>query len=265
MRGMVFAMTQADLSAPKGARVGAAVLVILLHIVAVLALVRAFAPDFTGRVVETVASAITVTVTSPPPMPSPQPTVADDAPPDEGAAAPAGAKASPREVAAPRPRVPIAHKAAPPVSGSGQQDASGAQERGSGTGAGGEGSGTGSGAQGSGQGGGGGIGAKPVKIAGEINSARDYPRKTRDLRIGDHVVVALTIGTDGRVKACRIARASRDAEADRITCRLATGRFRFKPAQDAAGNPVEAEYGWRQRWFYPAEADTSAAQEKRAP
>jgi hypothetical protein len=61
------------------------------------------------------------------------------------------------------------------------------------------GNGTGSGNGGQGQGGGGAV-TKAVKIAGDINSARDYPRETRDQHIGDSVTVALTVGTDGRVK-----------------------------------------------------------------
>lgn len=241
-------MTRADLSPPPRTRLGVAVLVVLLHVAAVLALVRAFAPDFTAQVTKTVVSAFTVTITAPAPTPSPTPPPAST--PDEaGAAAAAGKKAKPREVAAPRPKVEIAREAAPSVAGKGDANASGALDAGSGTGAGGQGSGTGSGAGGTGQGGG--LAAKAVKIAGDINSARDYPRETRDLRIDDHVVVALTVGADGRVRACRVTRASRDAEADRITCRLATERFRFKPALDAAGNPVESVFGWKQRWFFP--------------
>ena len=50
-------------------------------------------------------------------------------------------------------------------------------------------------------------------------------------------------------QGCRIHRASPDPEADRITCQLATERFRFKPATDAAGNPVVSTFGWQQRWF----------------
>jgi len=230
---------------------GVAVLVLLLHVVAVLALVRAFAPEFTAKVAETVVSAITVTITTPPPSPTPATT-----PDKAGAAAPAGRKASPREVAAPVPRVEIAREVAPKVAGTGAADASGARDAGAGTGAGGQGSGTGSGTGGSGQGGG--LAARATKIAGDINSARDYPKKTRDLRIDDHVIVALAVGTDGRVKGCRISRASRDAEADRITCRLATERFRFKPALDAAGNPVESVFGWKQRWFYPGPRNADA-------
>jgi protein TonB len=109
--------------------------------------------------------------------------------------------------------VVVRKQLAPLVTSTGNQVVSGARETGEGTGAGGQGSGTGSGAGGQGQGAGG--ASKPVKIAGDINSARDYPRATRDLRIGDYVIVALTVGTDGRVQDCRIHRPSRDAEADR--------------------------------------------------
>lgn len=218
--------------------------VALLHLVVVLALIRAFAPDLTGRVVESAVSVFTVAVTAPPPQPS----LAPVRPKPEGAAGDAGRKAVPKEAAAPRPKVAIAENAAPPAASKGDQVTSGARETGAGAGAGGEGSGTGSGRGGQGQGGGG--ASKAVKIAGDINSARDYPRETEELRIGDYVIVALTVGTDGRVRDCRIHRASRDAEADRITCRLATRRFRFRPATDASGNPVESVYGWQQRWFY---------------
>lgn len=223
----------------------------LLHIAAVLGLIRAFAPDFAASVTREVGEALTVTVVTPPPSPTPTPpptpppTAAE--PEEAGAAAEAGKRAKPREAAAPRPKVVLATPRAPPVASTGSDNASGAREAGRGTGGGGNGSGTGSGAGGLGQGGG--AATKPVKIAGDINSARDYPRATREQRLGDHVVIALTVGADGRVKGCRVARASRDADADRITCRLATDRFRFRPATNARGEPVEAIYGWRQRWF----------------
>jgi len=48
-----------------------------------------------------------------------------------------------------------------------------------------------------------------------------------------------------------IHKPSPDAEADAITCRLARERFRFRPATDRAGNPIESEFGWQQRWFAP--------------
>lgn len=245
------AMEQADLKPPRRVRLGVAMTVVVMHLVVIAALVRAFAPNLPATMAESLGQALTVTVTTPElrPEPSPEPTREPVAPEPQGMAAPEGRKANPREEAAPRPEIVIATKAAPPVAGSGAQDSAGAGDTGSGTGAGGEGQGTGAGSAGSGLGGGGGA-AKATKIAGEINSARDYPRATRDLRLGDHVIVALTVGKDGRVSQCRVHRASRDPEADRITCKLATKRFRFRPATDAAGNPVESVFGWQQRWFY---------------
>ena len=93
--------------------------------------------------------------------------------------------------------------------------------------------------------------SSPVKIAGDINDARDYPVPPggREIRRGHHVIVHMTVGTDGRPRNCSIVEPSPDPEADRITCRLAEERFRFRPARDEDGNPVAAPYGWRQDWF----------------
>ena len=106
--------------------------------------------------------------------------------------------------------------------------------------------GTGQGGAGDGQGG----GTKVRKIAGEINSARDYPIASRDLRINDYVIIVLTVSAEGRPTACQIHRPSHDAQADAITCRLALERFRFVPATGAAGQPVESQFGWQQKWHY---------------
>ncbi len=236
-------MTEADLSAPHRTKVGVFALVAVLHVLAVLALIRAFAPDFSAQAVETVVSAFSVTVTTPPPSPEPS-----KEPEKAGAAAEAAKTAIAKPAAAPKPKIAIAKAPAPKAASTGAANNSGASNAGSGTGAGGQGSGTGSGTGGTGPGGG--LVAKAVKIAGEINSARDYPRDTRDLRIDDSVTIYMTIGTDGRARNCRVQRASRDPEADAITCRLAEARFRFRPATDAAGNPVQSTYGWRQKWFY---------------
>ena len=247
-------MTRADISSPRGLRLGVVLLVAALHVVLVLALIRAFAPEFTARMADQVLGTFTVTVTTPPPEPPPpaaKPT--SQAAEPAGAAAAAGKRSVAKPVAAPSPKIVIATQSAPPVAGKGRDASSGARDAGLGTGAGGQGAGTGSGADGSGQGGGG--AAKAVKIAGDINSTRDYPAATREQRLGDHVVVALTVGTDGRVKGCRVHRASKDPQADQITCRLATERFRFRPATDSAGNPIESIYGWQQRWFAPKEKD----------
>jgi protein TonB len=236
-------VTRADITTPRRARIGIAIAVALIHILAIVGLIRAFAPDLPRRVAQQFTEVLTVTVATPAPTPEPSPKHAQRA----GAAGEAGRKAVPKEVAAPKPRIVIADKPAPLVKSTGSADTSGARDTGQGTGAGGPGTGTGSGRGGDGQGSGG--GAPLQKIAGDINSARDFPNATRDLRNGSQVVIALTVGSDGRVKGCRVVSPSRDPEADRITCRLATERFRFRPATDAAGNPVTATYGWRQEWW----------------
>lgn len=239
-------MTRADITSPRRTRIGVAIVVALIHMLAIFALIRAFAPDIPGRALRQVTEALTVIVPAPSPSPEPTPENTQEA----GAAGETGRKAVPKEVAAPKPEIVLAEKKAPvpPVRSTGSADTSGARDVGQGTGAGGQGTGTGSGTGGQGQGGG---GTKVVKLSGDINSARDYPRATRDLRIGSEVIVALTVGTDGRVKDCSIYRPSRDPQSDRITCDLATERFRFRPATDGAGNPIASVYHWRQWWFDP--------------
>ena len=232
-----------DLSVPRRTKLGVALVVIILQVLLVAALVRAFTPDFAAKVVETVVNTFSVTVTTPP-MPPPQP----KAPEPAGKSGAEGKKAVPREASAPPVEQPIKQAPAPINPGKGSANTSGAGSQGNGTGAGGPGNGPGSGTGGGGTGGG--AVTKAVKTAGDINSARDYPIATRDLRIGDYVVVAVTVGTDGNPTGCRVARASKDAQANAITCQLALRRFRFKPATDANGKPVVSVYGWKQSWYY---------------
>lgn len=243
-------MVLAKPKSPLRSRVAVAIFVAGLHLAAIGILIRAFAPDMAETALSQVTSAFDVAVTPPTPPPKPSPSASPQNPKvEQGRAAPAGKKASPREVTAPVPKIVIAQSSALPIAGTDNADSSGAREVGAGTGAAGTGQGTGAGGSGSGAGGGG--GAKAVKIAGDIVSARDYPARTRALRLGSAVMVALTVGTDGRVSACRIVRASRDPDADRVTCELATARFRFRPARDTNGAPVTSVYGWQQRWFTP--------------
>lgn len=225
-------------------RWGMLVLIGLLHIAALFGLARAFAPDFSAQVIEQVGSLVSVTVYTPPPArPSPDPSPK----PDEGAAGDPGKQAKAREVAAP-PNIRPRPSPLPRAASTGAANASGAGAAGEGTGAGGPGAGTGSGR--AGQGSGGIPVSKPVKIAGDINSAKDFPAPPggRQVRFGQEVIVYMTVGTNGRASNCRVTKPSIDPEADRIVCRLAVQRFRFKPATDANGNPVEAEYGWKQWW-----------------
>lgn len=137
----------------------------------------------------------------------------------------------------------------PRASSTGSANTSGARDAGDGTGASGSGLGTGSGREGGGMGG---VAVtKPVHISGGINSARDYPipEGGRNARKGSEVIVRMIVGIDGLARNCTIYRPSPFPDADRITCELVEQRLRFRPAQDARGNPVAAPFYWRQRWF----------------
>jgi len=215
----------------------------LFHILLLLGLVRAFAPGFTQAVADQIVSVLTVNL--PAVEPSPEPTAIGD----EGASAPEGRLAKPKEVAAPEPEIRIAEKPAAKAASTGTEFGSGARDAGEGTGGGGPGLGAGAGNGGFGQGGG--AVQKLEKIAGDISSARDYPKATRKEREGQSVTIQMTVGTDGRASNCRVVRPSPVAEADDITCRLALERFRFKPRTDARGVAVPGEFQWRQRWWDP--------------
>lgn len=231
-----------DLSAPPRTKRLVAALVVGLHVVAVLGLIQAFAPDFTAKMADQVLSTFTVTVTTPPPSPKPPPPKAPD---KSGAAAPVGKKAVPKEAAAPRPKVVIATNSAPPVAGKGNKNAAGAAAAGQGTGAGGQGSGTGSGAGGDGQGGG--MARRPSVRSGELNNASDFPAPPggRETRFGKSVTVFFIVTTAGRARDCSVARSSVDAEATGLVCPLVIRKIRFNPAKRADGTPIEARYGYK--------------------
>ncbi len=234
------------MAAPNRTRLGVLLLVALLHLVAILGLIRAFAPDFTQKAVDRVLSTFTVAITAsppPPPPPAPEPQAA-------GAQGEVGKQAVPSAAKAPLPKVPIAKAPAPRASSTGSAVTSGATNQGTGTGAGGSGEGTGSGGAGSGQGSGG--ATKAVHISGQISNARDFPVPPggREARIGKSVILALTVAPSGRATACRVYRSSGFPDTDARACSLAIERLRFKPATNDAGEPVTSTFYWQQKFFF---------------
>ena len=219
-------------------------LLLVYAVLVVLSLTHFYADGDLERAPALQAYSVPLDPPSPPPPPaSPAPT-----PQPAGAAGIAAKAAKPKPVVAAPAKIPNKAMTAAPTASTGVATKSGATSAGTGAGGGTTGSGPGSGGNGDGAG----VGAsRAVKIAGDITATRDYPASTREQRIGTSVIVVLTVGTDGRVSACRIHQPSPDAEADAITCRLATQRFRFRPATDRAGNPIVSEFGWQQRWFAP--------------
>ena len=215
-----------------------------LHVVLIAVLISALGVEV---VVQTVKSIAAFNVPAPPPPVPPKPTPQATQP--QGAAAPPAPKATPRPRPSPRPRIVVVPKPAPTFESTGTAAKSGASAAGVGSGGGGLGSGTGSGGRGNGAGGR--ATERAEKVAGELRT-RDFPRSGAGDRDGRFIVVRYLVGTDGRVKNCRVVQSSGSAEADAITCKLVEKRFRYRPAQDAAGNPVEDETGWKQWWWRPA-------------
>jgi periplasmic protein TonB len=217
-----------------------------LHLAVIYALAVTLAPDLTAAAQRSVVSAFTLT---------PEPVAETPSVPDlddsaAGAAGDPGREAEPRAVTAPPARIALPDPPpAPRASSTGAANRSGAASDGDGTGASGSGDGLGSGSAGTGRGSG--LASKPVHISGEINNARDYPVPAggREARRGTEVIVRIMVGTDGRARDCVIFRPSPDSDADHLTCQLVESRLRFRPATDAAGNPVAAPFFWRQRWF----------------
>lgn len=191
-----------------------------------------------------------VAVELPPPLPDTAADAARTREP-EGAASPPNLKATASPVIAPRPRVRL--EVPPPViaapaPGRGSSPSAGASDRvGPGSGAGGAGTGTGSGRAGSGTGGGG-AAVRARLVSGRIANA-DYPRGAGDAGAEGTVVARVSIGADGRVSGCAVARSSGNAELDATTCRLIERRFRYAPARDAQGRPVADVTGWSQTWW----------------
>jgi protein TonB len=220
--------------------------IVLLHIAALYGLARALAPDITAAVEREVVSAFSIAAPPPPAPPPPE----NRPEPDEGAQGAPGREAVAKPVTAQPPRVRVRKdEPLPRAASTGTANRSGAAAAGEGTGAAGTGFGTGSGNSGSGRGG---VAvSKPVHISGSIDNARDFPVPPggREARRGTQVIVRVTVGTDGRARDCSVYRPSPDPEADRITCRLVESRLGFRPARDAAGNPVPAPFYWRQQWF----------------
>lgn len=231
-------------------RIGIVAVVVLIHVGLASAIVHGLggvpaALDKVG-LGQVVAAYNVALPPPPPPPPAPEATTREA----EGKAAAAAPTAKAKEISAPKTPIVTPRATAAPVSSTGDEARSGAAKAGQGTGGGGDGVGTGSGGSGNGAGGRY-VAQKAVKIAGDITSTRDYPSAGRDDRIGKSVILALTVGADGTVKGCRVHRPSGDAEADRITCQLAIQRFRFRPATDQYGQPIQSIYGWEQRWFRP--------------
>ncbi|WP_326833171.1 energy transducer TonB [Alteripontixanthobacter maritimus] len=79
----------------------------------------------------------------------------------------------------------------------------------------------------------------------------DYP--SRALRAEEQGVVSMsiTVGTNGRVSGCNVTGSSGSSELDRAACRGMERYARYKPALNAAGNPIAATISQSIRYVLP--------------
>lgn len=175
-------------------------------------------------------------------LPAPPPPVAD-----EGASPPAvvledvpvSVPPPPIEITRPLPAPPLPTSSDTPPTGSdlGGPGGLGADE-GAGLGEAGDGPGA--------------IATRARRIAGNI-TRRDFARVRAKGTAASSVSIRLSINATGRPIDCQVFRPSGDPARDQRTCQLALQRFRYEPARNKLGQPVEDIAGWRQDWW-PDEA-----------
>lgn len=78
----------------------------------------------------------------------------------------------------------------------------------------------------------------------------DYPESVHP-GVQGVSVFTVKVGTDGRVKSCRIIETSGSSDLDIATCDIVTSRASFQPATDKKGTPIEGEYSNSVRWQPP--------------
>lgn len=93
---------------------------------------------------------------------------------------------------------------------------------------------------------------RPLGNPGEWATDLDYPSAARRKgQMGD-VYFVLAVGSDGRVRECRVAQSSGTPDLDVKACELMVLRGRFKPAEDADGKAVPGYYMSGVHWTLPA-------------
>ena len=80
-----------------------------------------------------------------------------------------------------------------------------------------------------------------------------YPAAAIRAEAQGRVVARLTVGPDGRVSDCSVTTSSGNADLDSTTCRIAKLRVRYSPAKDASGAAISSVVSLPVRWQLPKE------------
>jgi periplasmic protein TonB len=224
-----------------------AISVILLHLAVGYLLLGAFGID-AARTVRSVLKVSNIQAEKLPDPPATKAIAVEQKPTGEASEKNLKSKAAPRE--APKAKVKI--KPAKPQTvatkaGPGTDSSSGSTNvAGPGAGAGGQGNGNGAGGRGDGDGSQ--VATRAEYVSGRITN-KDYPKTAAKAKIGGTVVAYYTVLASGRVAGCQIKQSSGNSELDATTCSLIEERFRYRPARNSGGEPIDTKTGWQQVWW----------------
>ncbi|MEH3047762.1 energy transducer TonB [Sphingomonas adhaesiva] len=79
----------------------------------------------------------------------------------------------------------------------------------------------------------------------------DYPPSSIRAEEEGTTAITWTINTQGRVENCRVTSSSGSSALDQAACRALQRRARYSPAVDAAGNPIATTQSRRVVWKLP--------------
>lgn len=102
------------------------------------------------------------------------------------------------------------------------------------------------------------VSPRPAQQRSGVITNDDYPSAALTAGAQGTTTVRLTVSEAGRVTFCSVAASSGNSALDSTTCRLAMSRFRFAPAVDANGAPIESTVTRTFRWQPPHPAGERA-------
>lgn len=227
--------------------------VAFVHVLLLLALIASGRVTLGGSFEPPPIRMVDVALPAVPPPPTRRAPRPSAAPPAAEASAP-NLRSEATPVAAPEPVIvlpaatPVMVSATPVLGDAATQGAAALAGPGIGAGGAGEGTGSGGGGNGGGAGPGGAIASGPRQIAGLI-TRRDYPPELRSREVAfEEVALQYRVGTDGFVRGCRVLQSSGEPLLDQRTCELYERRYRYLPARDTSGQPVEITINAVRSW-----------------
>lgn len=105
----------------------------------------------------------------------------------------------------------------------------------------------------------------PARLRSGTITNDDYPLEAIRAGAEGSVHLLVAVGVDGRVAGVRVERSSGHEALDSVTCAIVVRRFRYAPAEDGSGNPIESEVRQTVTWRLDEEEDEAPPPEPAGP